>query len=464
MPVSTLDSSPFASHSAVDPLASSLFAPPPPSSSRGPLHPGAVWEGLQRSGRNSYKVRVNIDTVDLHQGTVSGLLQIQHLTPELESLVTFFEGEIIGDKAGFRTARWGATEADDMKHWSRFPAFSKSLRSSLLKPNLNFKHLNKPYLFMRWKEQFVVPSSHAQNIHGASFAGFYYLCLDFDSGPDDLPSPSAFPSRANDRERECTLSPPASRLGAPSRSLSTGSSGGRSRPPLRSPPIPSGGIGLGVGGSINEEREQSSSSEGLAIPMGTGSRSRSHSTNAVPTATSGSSTSTSPPVAPPRPRRASSASGFSYAAVVRGAGSPVSPPITPLPPPDSLGATADSTTPQRLPGFAPSHLLHPPPSPSSISHTPEASTPKEGAQDPTQGFDFNFSSLSLSLGLGAGASGEEQASPSSSTSTSHLPSSSSTLTDPSIPNIPIPSPSLPTPSAPQSTSSPSLPRLLLRPP
>lgn len=29
---------------------------------------------------------------------------------------------------------------------------------------------------MRWKEQFVVPSSQAQNIHGASFAGFYYLC------------------------------------------------------------------------------------------------------------------------------------------------------------------------------------------------------------------------------------------------------------------------------------------------
>lgn len=48
-------------------------------------------------------------------------------------------GEIIGDKYGFRTGRWGATEADDMKHWSRFPAFSKQLRASLIKPNLNFK-------------------------------------------------------------------------------------------------------------------------------------------------------------------------------------------------------------------------------------------------------------------------------------------------------------------------------------
>lgn len=36
-------------------------------------------------------------------------------------------------------------------------------------------HINKPYLFMRWKEQFVFPSTTAR-IHGASFAGFYYLC------------------------------------------------------------------------------------------------------------------------------------------------------------------------------------------------------------------------------------------------------------------------------------------------
>lgn len=34
---------------------------------------------------------VSFRSVDLDQGTVSGLLQIQHLTPELESLVTFFE-------------------------------------------------------------------------------------------------------------------------------------------------------------------------------------------------------------------------------------------------------------------------------------------------------------------------------------------------------------------------------------
>lgn len=52
----------------------------------------------------------SVCSVDMDEGTITGLLQIQHLTPELESLVTYFDGEIIGDKAGFRTDRWGASE------------------------------------------------------------------------------------------------------------------------------------------------------------------------------------------------------------------------------------------------------------------------------------------------------------------------------------------------------------------
>jgi hypothetical protein len=29
---------------------------------------------------------------------------------------------------------------------------------------------------MRWKETFLVPNHHVSAIHGASFAGFYYIC------------------------------------------------------------------------------------------------------------------------------------------------------------------------------------------------------------------------------------------------------------------------------------------------
>lgn len=53
----------------------------------------------------------------------------------------------------------------------------------------HFDHNNMPFLFMRWKEQFLVPDHRVQNINGASFAGlwagvaslitgFYYMCID----------------------------------------------------------------------------------------------------------------------------------------------------------------------------------------------------------------------------------------------------------------------------------------------
>lgn len=33
------------------------------------------------------------------------------------------------------------------------------------------------YVFMRWKEQFLVPDHTIKDISGASFAGFYYICF-----------------------------------------------------------------------------------------------------------------------------------------------------------------------------------------------------------------------------------------------------------------------------------------------
>lgn len=37
-----------------------------------------------------------------------------------------------------------------------------------------------PYVFMRWKERFLVPDHHVSHITGASFAGFYYIYLSLD--------------------------------------------------------------------------------------------------------------------------------------------------------------------------------------------------------------------------------------------------------------------------------------------
>jgi hypothetical protein len=35
---------------------------------------------------------------------------------------------------------------------------------------------------MRWKEHFLVPDHRVQSIHGASFAGFYYICYNLPKG------------------------------------------------------------------------------------------------------------------------------------------------------------------------------------------------------------------------------------------------------------------------------------------
>ena len=107
---------------------------------------------------------MTLDYVSLDDCVVNGLLEIHGLTKELPHLTTFFEGEIIGDngaKAGFLTNRWGATESDDLKHWSRFAPF-RGLKSQLVKPHLNYCNNNKPFIFMRWKETCVIPPREVQ--------------------------------------------------------------------------------------------------------------------------------------------------------------------------------------------------------------------------------------------------------------------------------------------------------------
>lgn len=129
---------------------------------------------------------------------------------------------------------------------------------------------------MRWKEKFVLPDHKVKNIHGASFAGFYYVLLDF-SAP--LSSPSFDPYSS----RPLSISPPPRAFGL-SPALSPPSP--RIPPPLTRTPSTS-------------STDEASAPEQHSI----------HWTSSPPS----------------RPRRASSAS-LSYASVLRG-----SPPTTPEP-------------------------------------------------------------------------------------------------------------------------------------
>ncbi|KAF7363568.1 hypothetical protein MSAN_01013400 [Mycena sanguinolenta] len=144
-----------------------------------PEHP---FHGTQKSGRNSYDVNVTIVDVDFASSFLCGYLRIRGLTDDWPELTTYFDAEIIGSRYGFLTQNWGATEQADMVHWSRFPAF-RHVKSELKKPHLTMPDRDRGAVFMRWKERFLVPDHRVQDINGASFAGFYYVCVDFNPAP-----------------------------------------------------------------------------------------------------------------------------------------------------------------------------------------------------------------------------------------------------------------------------------------
>ncbi|KAJ3787424.1 vacuolar import and degradation protein-domain-containing protein [Lentinula aff. detonsa] len=144
------------------------------------LYPGAVFKGTQKSGRSSYDVHVTIVDVDFSSSFLCGYLRIRGLTEDWPELTTYFDAEIIGSRYGFLTQNWGATEQQDLVHWQRFPAF-KHVKNETKKPSLTISDRDRGAVFMRWKERFLIPDHRVQDISGASFAGFYYVCVDFNS-------------------------------------------------------------------------------------------------------------------------------------------------------------------------------------------------------------------------------------------------------------------------------------------
>ncbi|THH13937.1 hypothetical protein EW146_g6335 [Bondarzewia mesenterica] len=174
------------------------------------LYPGATFQGTQKSGRNSYDVTVTIVDVDFSSSFLCGYLCIRGLTDDWPELTTYFDAEIIGTRYGFLTQNWGANEQEDMVHWARFPAF-RHIKNKLKTPHLTTDS-DCGAVFMRWKERFLVPDHRVQDINGASFAGFYYVCVDFNShasAPSIMrPSPLQRSSVLEDVDAEAALPAP----------------------------------------------------------------------------------------------------------------------------------------------------------------------------------------------------------------------------------------------------------------
>jgi hypothetical protein len=106
-------------------------------------------------------------STDFTSSVLCGYLRIRNLTKDHPELTTYFHAEIIGSRYGFLTDReWGATESDDLTHWSKFSAF-RSVRSQLRRPGLTMRDRDRGTVFMRWKERFLVPDHKTKEISGA---------------------------------------------------------------------------------------------------------------------------------------------------------------------------------------------------------------------------------------------------------------------------------------------------------
>ena len=156
------------------------------------FQPYSKYYGTQQSDRHTYTVEVTILTIDMPQSQVSGYLTINGLTKEHPTLQTFFTGQIVGGPNHTYTFKttdpsWGATEKVDLQHWMRFPQWRPLSAHAKRDMNFDFPLDGSPWwtqecVYMRWKEHFLVPDHKESNITGASFEGFYYICLDLWKG------------------------------------------------------------------------------------------------------------------------------------------------------------------------------------------------------------------------------------------------------------------------------------------
>ncbi|KAJ2742851.1 GID complex subunit 4, VID24 [Coemansia sp. BCRC 34301] len=143
------------------------------------LYSGSKFSGTQSNGTRSYTVTVTLKYVDMGVPELCGHFTIRGLTNELPKLTTFFDAQIVGSSSNsFVTSQWDATVDTDRTHWSFFPAFRQH-RSRFDCSDFKYRlSASDKYIFMRWKERFVVPNYKLSRINGASYDGFYYVCYD----------------------------------------------------------------------------------------------------------------------------------------------------------------------------------------------------------------------------------------------------------------------------------------------
>jgi hypothetical protein len=127
------------------------------------------FTGNQKSKGKSYNVDVIFHHVDLERSYICGYLGITGLIDEYPILSTFFDAEIISKRYPFLTRKWEADEEVDRKHWSKFDAFlpyADTFNNDSFDYDQLSRGKNSDYVFMRWKEHFLVPDHTVRDITG----------------------------------------------------------------------------------------------------------------------------------------------------------------------------------------------------------------------------------------------------------------------------------------------------------
>lgn len=185
------------------------------------LRANARYTGEQQSGKSRYTIKVNFKTVDLINSVVTGFLQISGLTEHHPEITTCFNGEIINNPLNkfnwecptkrlqqdvriknysfvTENKQWGSFLKNDLEHWKKLTN-SSHLNETQLKQRLASIQngvADNQFVYMRWKEEFLLPDSRVKQINGASFEGFYYIVLNM-GGFETPSSPSTFSSAIN---------------------------------------------------------------------------------------------------------------------------------------------------------------------------------------------------------------------------------------------------------------------------
>lgn len=111
--------------------------------------------------------------IDKESDRVYGYLTVKRFEKALK--ITYFEGEIIGEKHPFLTRKWNADAETDKKHWWKFDCFFKY--ASFHKDDFDYSCLHgSDHVFMRWKEM------KSKDNFGWVAPGFYYVCLTKSTG------------------------------------------------------------------------------------------------------------------------------------------------------------------------------------------------------------------------------------------------------------------------------------------